>query len=409
MKPLHHRLPTFMASNPRLAFFALGATAASGFGQTFFVSIFGADIRHAFDLSHTAYGSLYSAATLCSAFLLLRFGALVDTWTLPRITALAVFILAGGCVLIGFAPGVLILGLGFICIRFGGQGMISHVGMTTAARYFPAHRGRAVALAAMGFPLAEAVLPAAAAFLVVWSSWRLPWLAGAVFLCLLVLPALAFLARNAPQPQELVGKNPAGSKSGPDRSRFNRREVLRDPGFYLILPATLFTPFAVTALFFHQTAFAAERGWSLEMLGAGFSFYALCHFGALFAAGPLVDRLGAGKALPLALLPIISGLLILASVPGSTVLYIYLGLVGTTQGLAATAAGTIWAERYGVLHLGAIRSMNQSIMVVATSISPILLGYFLDRDVTIAALALSLAVLAGLASLSARMGAVIER
>jgi len=185
--------------------------------------------------------------------------------------------------------------------------------------------------------------------------------------------------------------------------------VLHDPGYYLILPATLITPFVVTALFFHQMAFAAELHWSLEMVATGFSFYAACHLGALFAAGPLVDHFGAGRALPLALTPIIAGLFLLASVPAPWVLYLYMGTVGTTQGLSATASGAIWAERYGILHLGAIRSMNQAIMVVSTAVSPILLGFFLDRDVTVVTLALALAATAILAALMARLGAWLEK
>ncbi|TVQ99382.1 MAG: MFS transporter [Desulfovibrionales bacterium] len=413
---LSRHLPAVLKINPRLALFALGATAASGFGQTFFVSFFGAEIRQAFDLTHTAYGSLYSGATLCSAMLLLRFGGLVDTWTLPKVTALAIGILAGGCLLVGFAPSSLVLAAGFVCIRFGGQGMISHIGMTTAARYFTAHRGRAVALAAMGFPLAEAVMPAGAALLLLWVGWRVPWVVGAGLLCLLIFPLLIHLSRKAPPPQTVAAKtasetNPGmspGTKLGTDRNRFSRRDVLHDPGYYLILPATLLTPFTVTALFFHQMAFAEELGWSVELLAAGFSIYAACHLGALFVAGPLVDRLGAARALPLALAPIITGLVLLASIPSPLIVHAYLGMVGATQGLAATASGAIWAERYGILHLGAIRSMNQAVMVVSTAASPIMLGFFLDRHVEVTILALSLAGCAVLAAILARLGAWLE-
>jgi hypothetical protein len=72
------KLPAFISNNPRLAFYAFLAVAASGFGQTFFISVMGGELRQAFGLSHTAYGSLYSGATLISAFLLFRFGALAD-------------------------------------------------------------------------------------------------------------------------------------------------------------------------------------------------------------------------------------------------------------------------------------------------------------------------------------------
>ena len=155
-------------------------------------------------------------------------------------------------------------------------------------------------------------------------------------------------------------------------------------------------------------AFAAERGWTMDMLAKGFSLYAACHLGALFAAGPLVDRLGAARFLPSALLPIITGLVLLSLFPAPIILYLYLGLVGATQGLSATASGAIWAERYGTLHLGAIRSMNQAIMVVSTAASPILVGFVLDRGAGVAVLGLGLAGAATLASRLVRMGTCID-
>ncbi|MCW8126693.1 hypothetical protein [Microbulbifer halophilus] len=68
-------LPGFIRSNAHLAFFSLVAVAASGFGQTFFVSVFGGAIRAEFDLSNAAYGATYSGATLLSALALLICGA----------------------------------------------------------------------------------------------------------------------------------------------------------------------------------------------------------------------------------------------------------------------------------------------------------------------------------------------
>lgn len=378
-------MPEFIRLKPRLAFFALVATATSGFGQTFFVSMVGGEVREAFGLSHTFYGGIYSAATILSAFLLFRFGRLADTWPLARVTALAVAVLSLGCLLVGAAPGVLVLGLGFILIRFGGQGLMSHLGITTAARYFSTHRGKAVALAAAGIPLAEAVLPPGAVLLIGILGWRAPWLAGSVVLVLLILPLLFYLSSRIIAPvrdHSLKG----GSESAVN---YSRRQVLKDQGFYMILPAAVAAPFVVTAILFHQVAIASIHDWSLQLVGAAFSGYAAGHLAALTVAGLLVDRLGARRALSLALFPMAAGLVLLGLGRGNWLAFVYLGLVGITQGFAGTAAGAIWAERYGVLHLGAIRAMVQAIMVVSTAIAPVVLGFLLDQG-------LNLTVLAGL-------------
>jgi len=380
--------PAFLRESPRVAFYAFGAVAASGFGQTFFVSVMGGEIRQSFGLSHSAYGSLYSGATLLSAALLLRFGSLADVWPLPRVTTLAVAALAAGCLIIGLAPTSLFLGLGFVFIRFGGQGFMAHLGITTAARFFSAQRGKAVALAELGFPLAEAVLPAGAVFLMANLGWRWSWLTGMLVLAAAVWPLLRFLSRRIPLPAKLR----ADTDKGKVESSFTRGQVLRDPGFYLVLPATVTAPFTVTALFFHQVAIAQAQGWSVQLLGAAFTGYALGHLLTLFVAGSVVDRLSAGRTLPLGLLPLASSLVLLGLAEGEWVAFVYLVLVGITQGLVATAGGAVWAERYGVLHLGAIRAMTQGVMVVSTAVAPVLLGVLLDLKVGLTALATGMAV-----------------
>lgn len=375
-------IPSFILSNPRLALYALCAVAASGFGQTFFVSVMGEELRQAFALSHTAYGSLYSTATLISAMLLLRLGSLADTWSLPRVTSLAVLALAAGCLCIAQATSALLLGLGFVLIRFGGQGYMAHLGMTTAARYFPANRGSAVALAAFGFPLAEALLPGGAALSIEHLSWRWAWLAASAVLLAGIWPLLALLSRKTPAPVQDTNV----SERHEGRLSFTRKQAMRDPGFYLILPAAISTPFVVTALFFHQSAIGHMQGWSLSVLAAAFSGYALGHLFSLIIAGPVIDRLGAGRVLPLALCPLMGSLLVLAAGHSPWAAWGYMILLGITQGFASTAAGAVWAERYGILHLGAIRSLVQAIMVVSTAIAPVLFGFLLDMHISLSAL-----------------------
>ena len=380
-------LPDFIRQKPGLALFAMLAVAVSGFGQTFFVSVFGEEIRTSAGLSHTAYGSIYSLATLVSAAMLFKFGRLVDIWPLSRAVLLATAILALGCLLVGLKGGVLLLSVGFFCIRFGGQGLFGHMGMTTAARYFSAHRGKAVALAGSGFPLAEAVLPASAVFMAALWGWHVPWLASAGFLVLMVLPLLYYLTRDIPAPvQDLAGKEAKDSL----RSH-TREEVVRDRGFYMVLPAILASPFMVTALLFHQAAVASMQGWSMHVVGTAFTCYAAGHLGALLGTGPLVDRISAGKTLPLAVLPMAAGLMILAAFQGIWVAYVYLGLMGMTHGMTATAGGAVWAERYGLLHLGSIRAMAQSAVVLSTAAAPLLAGFLLDQGLGINILAAILA------------------
>jgi len=370
------KYPSFTQENPPLALYAFLATASSGFGQTFFVSVFGASLRQEFTLSNSAYGLTYGVATLCSAALLIRVGALADHWALTRVTTLALILLASGCVVLGLAAHWFVLIPGFLLIRLGGQAMLTHLAMTVAGRYFQLGRGRIMALTAAGFPLAEAILPAGAGFIMAqnwWGGWRLPWFGAALFLLLVVLPLLLWLARGAQHPAQMHSTDHATATEN-----LSRAQVLRDPGFYLVLPATLAAPFSVTAIMFHQSTIGELQGWSLEVIAASLTCFALGHLISLFIAGPLIDRVGAQRSLPLVLLPMWCGMLVLAFSSSSWTPYLYLGLVGSTLGGSGAASGALWPERYGTRHIGSIRSVAQAALVFSTALAPFLAGYILD-------------------------------
>ncbi|MCK7598841.1 MFS transporter [Microbulbifer sp. CAU 1566] len=378
--------PEFIRSSPKLAFFALLAVAASGFGQTFFIAIFGAAIREDFQLSNSWYGASYSAATLLSAFVLLGAGTLVDRWPLRRVALLGALLLSAGCITLALANSAWMLLPGFFLLRFAGQGFMTHMGMTTAGRYFTSNRGKVIALAALGFPIAEALLPTTGSLMIQGSGWRSVWLASAALLVMLVFPALVWLAGNAGEKSE-AGAVAAAETNGD----YTRAQVLRDRGFYCLLPAALMTPFVVTAVLFHQGAIADARGWSLQTMAGAFGAYAAGHLLALFFAGPLVDRIGAQRSLPLALAPMIGALLLLAFCEQAWVPYVYLALIGIAQAGTGTAGSALWPERYGSSHLGAIRSISQASMVFSTAASPLLVGFLLDHGWDAMTLALLLA------------------
>lgn len=369
---LYRRLLPFLQENPSLALFALLATASSGFGQTFLLGLFGDPLRNAFNLSHSFYGLIYSLATLCSAALLLRFGSLLDHWSLRRVTLLAIGVLAAGCLMLGLAGYLWMLALGFLLVRFGGQAMLSHIGMTTAGRYFSLHRGKVVAFSASGFPLSEALLPLLISALVVSVGWRGSWIASAAILLLVLLPVMLWLSRNATHPLASSAENQQAMPG------WTRAQVLRDRGFYLLLPASLAVPFIVTALFFHQGAITDLKGWSLEEFARAFISYGVGHLLSLLLAGILIDRVGAQKLLPAALVPLLAGLLVLGASDGAWTAWLFLGLLGLSQGAMNAVLGALWPERYGVRHIGAIRSVMQAIMVLSTALAPVALGLLLD-------------------------------
>ena len=93
----------FILENRRFLGFGLLAAALSGFGQTFFVSLFSEPIRTTFDLGHGGFGLYYGLATLGSAAAVIVVGRLLDRVDLRLFAVGAVAGLALGAALLGVA------------------------------------------------------------------------------------------------------------------------------------------------------------------------------------------------------------------------------------------------------------------------------------------------------------------
>ncbi len=61
----------------------------------------------------------------------------------------------------------------------------------------------------------------------------------------------------------------------------------------------------------------------------------------------------------------------------------------------------VWAELYGVLHLGAIKALAQAGMVFSSGVAPAAMGLAMDAGVSIEAIALACAIYCVLASVLA--------
>ncbi len=149
----------FAVANRRFIAFGFLAAFTSSFGQTYFIGIFGPEFQAEFGLSHTIWGSIYLIGTLASAAMLPVSGKLIDHIPLRRYALWVCGLLMLACGLTTLVNGALTLIFAIFLLRHAGQGLMSHIAITTMARYFSAGRGRAIAIATLGFSLGEALLP----------------------------------------------------------------------------------------------------------------------------------------------------------------------------------------------------------------------------------------------------------
>jgi len=349
----------------------------SGFGQTFFISLSAGDLRAEFGLSHGDLGLLYMLATLGSALALPYVGKSLDHFPVQKIAMVVIAGFALFCLALANAFAVWMVALSFFGLRLCGQGMMTHTAITAAGRWFSAQRGRAVSIAMLGFPTAEALFPLCFVILSASIGWRGAWTLSALILVLAAMPVLfVLLAKDRiPSAAEVASASIGGKQ-------WTRGEVLRDPRFWLVSMGVNAPAFIGTAVLFHQVYLVELRGWSLEVFASAFLFMASGVVGASLIVGPLIDRFSARRLLPYALLPLCVGCLVLANVHAQVAAFVFLGLVGVGNGFNGTLIGAFWPEVYGTRYMGAIRAVAFSIMVFASAAGPGLVGWLIDIGVS---------------------------
>ena len=375
----------FAAAHRRLIAFGFLAAFASSYGQTYFIGIFGPAIQSEFGLSHTAWGTIYMFGTLGSALLLPWSGKQIDRLDLRLYTSLVFLLAVVACIVTALAINGLMLVVAIFLLRQSGQGLLSHVGITTMARYFDSGRGRAIALATMGFAVGEAFLPFAAVLMIAALGWRWSYGVTALVLALVLTPAALWLLRghlDRHRAHLVQLAAPRASEESYTRS-WTRAEMLRDPRFYLLMPGILAPAFVLTAMFFHHLNLADAKGWSHPWMTGSYVIYALAVIMTSLAAGPAIDRLGAARLVPYMLIPMILAMVVVAQFHAAWIAWPYLFLIGVSTAIAHTAVSAMWAEMYGVTHLGAIRSLATAIGVLASALGPVTLGTLMDHGVSI--------------------------
>ena len=68
--------------------------------------------------------------------------------------------------------------------------------------------------------------------------------------------------------------------------------------------------------------------------------------------------------------------------------FIFLGLIGITNGLANVLGSSTWAEIYGVKFIGSIKALTTALMVFSTAFGTALFGVIIDRGFSIEGIAL---------------------
>jgi MFS family permease len=384
-------ITTFFFVNPRFLVFGFFAAFFSSFGQTFFIALSSADIRSEFNLSHGDFGLIYSSATLASASLLIWAGRKIDDMDLRYYTSFVCFGLALACLgMAGVQHAMWLIPMIF-GLRFMGQGLLMHISAVSMARYFDQHRGKALSFASMGYPLGEALFPSIAVALIASFGWRQMWAGIGITLLVVLVPFMLWLLKGHSKRQRLLDKSTRTSHESSKLNGWTRAQVLKDVRFYALLPSFLATSFIFTGLFFHQIHLIESKGWSISIFVGFFIVYATTQIFSALMTGLLVDRYNAKCMMRFYLIPAIIGLSFIVSFDAQWAGAAFMAFFGLSAGAVGVVHGAIWAETYGIAHLGGIKALGTAFMVLSSALSPPIMGMAIDGGVTIEAISLACA------------------
>jgi MFS family permease len=371
----------FLAENRR--WLATGILLALGacLGHTWFIALFSGEIRAEYGLTDGQWGLLYTAATVSSAALLFGRGSWADTVPLSRLAPMVAIAFAGAAALMALGQAIWTLGIAVFVLRFCGQGMFSHIQQTAMARWFIATRGRAMAIANLGYTTGQILLPLPAVLLMGWIGWRSSWLVVAAILLLLILPLLVWLLRQDRAPQGSRG-DVAGAP-GLGGRHWRRPEALRHWLFWALVPLMLTPGYIGTVAFFHQVHIAEIKGWTLVAMAPAYPAWALSEVAAAFAAGWVADRVGPARLLPVAVLPMGLGIALIGISETPLAWILGIGLIGVTQGVTNTVWGTLLPATYGTNHIGSVRAVASAVLVVSSALGPCVGGVIIDAGIPV--------------------------
>jgi len=355
-------------------------TFFSSFGQSYFLGLFNSSIRDALSITHGQFGSIYASATLCSSLLLIWVGKKIDDVNILKFSFFVIILLSFACFFFSKVSSVALLFIAIFLMRFSGQGMMSHTASTTISRYFTKTRGRALSVSWFGLSSAEFIMPVLMVYLLTIIDWQNLWLIFSITV-LLVLPITSFLLiKNLNlDSREISNKN----IQEVEIKQWKRIEVIKDYRFYIISLNMLAMPWIFTGFAVFQSFIQTSKEWGPYVIAQSFMSYSIFSVFTLFLSGFLIDKFTSRKLLIYMNIPLLLSVIVLYLFDAPITSFVFLGLVGISNGFANILGSSTWAELYGVKYLGSIKALTTALMVFATAFGTALFGILIDFGFTV--------------------------
>jgi MFS family permease len=385
-KPLLHNLAA------RLPFFygwvmlpvAIIATAVTGVGQTYGISVFNPSLLKTLGISLSALSGAYMAGTLLASLPQPYIGSLMDRFGIRRTMLGIVVLLGAACLLFARVNSVFTLFLGFFTLRLLGQGGLSLLAGNIPAMWFRDKLGTATGIVSSGFSISMAIIPAFFLYLSTTYGWRGAYTRLGFLVWVIMLPILFLIFRNNPEEvgQEMDGVN-AGEKETVGEylyreESFTVKQARKTPAYWIMMMNAALWAMIVTAVFFNLLSIFESLGITPVVAAATYTTYAAASLIVQILLGPLANKGPLQYFLLACMAFLAAGIAVLIFATTPLIAHLYAVLIGISTGLISLVGGTIFARYYGRAHLGKLRGGVLTAQVAGSSLGPFITGLIFD-------------------------------
>ena len=203
-----------------------------------------------------------------------------------------------------------------------------------------------------------------------------------LYLLILLLPLASFIllkklnfeSRETTSEQE---KNKENIKN------WKRTEVIKDYRFYILGANMLAMPWITTGIFVYQSFILSSKNWGPFVIAKSFMAYSTLSVITLFISGFLIDKFTSRKILIYMNIPLLLSTIVIILFDHPNVSFLFLGLIGISNGFANVLGSSTWAEIYGVRYIGSIKALTTALMVFSTAFGTALFGFLIDKGFSI--------------------------
>lgn len=324
-------------------------------------------------------------------------GPLIDRYG-PRV------LMPVGAVIVGFAM-LAITRINAIWQFYLLRGVISAIGFTIMGalvsdvainNWFVRKRGRALAISRLGSNISNVIFTPLTVFILAASGWQTVFVIFAIVTWVAVLIPSAILMRRRPEDMGLYpdGLQPSsaetqGGEDSKDASTndsvlsapepvWNRREVLKSGTFWLLALSLGINSMAFQGINISLAPYIQDLGYGDTMLATVMTFRAAMAAGALPFVGFLAEhchRLSV-RVIPFVIQGISVCFFLLAKEP--VFLWLAVALYGLGISAISVTQEVIWANYFGRLSLGVVRSLSYLVAFGFGAAGPIAINLVFD-------------------------------